>query len=61
MPVPTNVKSNIWNGAPISCSRTRDTMIFGDVPISVTIPPSNAANDIGISSADTDVPCLRAS
>ena len=36
-------------------------MIFGEVPTSVTIPPSSAPNDIGISKNDGEVPLRRAS
>ena len=42
-------------------SRTRETMMLGDVPTSVTMPPSSAANDIGISSAETGLLLRRAS
>ena len=35
-------------------------MIFGEVPISVTIPPSSAPNDIGISKEEGEVPLRRA-
>ena len=61
MPAPTGVKSNILNGTPSNCSRTRDTMIFGDVPTRVTMPPSSDPNDIGIKSEEGDVPLRRAS
>jgi hypothetical protein len=49
------------NGWPVSSSRTRETMILGEVPISVTMPPSSAPNDIGISNAETGFSCRRAS
>ena len=52
MPAPTGVKSNMWNGSPRICSRTRDTMMLGEVPTSVTMPPSSEPNDIGISRDD---------
>ena len=61
MPAPTGVKSNMWNGSPRICSRTRDTMMLGEVPTSVTMPPSSAPNDIGISKDDGEVPVRRAS
>ena len=61
MPAPTGVKSNMPKGSPVSSWRTRETMMLGEVPISVTMPPSSAANDIGISSADTGRSCRRAS
>ena len=61
MPAPTGVKSNMWNGSPSICSRTRDTMMLGEVPTRVTMPPSSAPNDIGISRDDGEVPVRRAS
>jgi hypothetical protein len=36
-------------------------MMLGDVPIIVTMPPSSAPNDIGISSAETGRLLRRAS
>ena len=59
-PMPTGAKSNIRNGVPRSFSRACDTMMLGEVPTRVISPPSNAANDIGISSTDGDVPLRRA-
>ena len=61
MPAPTGVKSNMRNGSPKISSRTRDTMMLGEVPTSVTMPPSSAPNDIGINSADTGLLLRRAS
>ncbi len=43
------------------CSRILATMMLGEVPIRVTMPPSMAPNDIGISSDDGEVPVRRAS
>ena len=48
-PMPTGVKSNMPNGSPMSSPRSRDTMMFGEVPTSVTMPPSSEPNAIGIS------------
>ena len=36
-------------------------MMFGEVPTKVTMPPSSAPNDIGISSDEGEVPVRRAS
>ena len=41
-----------------SCCRP-DTTRFVDVPISVTVPPSTVANDIGMSSFFALIPQLR--
>ena len=49
------------NGSPRISSRTRDTMMLGEVPTSVTMPPSSEPNDIGISNDDGEVPVRRAS
>ncbi len=57
---PTGAKSNMPNGVPVISPRTRDTMMFGDVPTSVTRPPSSAPNDIGISVEDGELPPRRA-
>ncbi len=35
--------------------------MLGDVPISVTMPPTSEPNAIGMSSLDADVPVRRAS
>ena len=48
-PMPTGVKSNMPNGWPLSSARSRDTMMLGEVPTSVTMPPSSEPNAIGIS------------
>ena len=61
MPAPTGVKSNMPKGWPRISSRMRDTMMFGEVPTSVMVPPSSAPNDIGISSDEGEVPVRRAS
>jgi hypothetical protein len=60
MPAPTGAKSNMPNGWPVSSSRTRETMMLGEVPMSVIVPPSSAPNDIGISTADGEVSLRRA-
>ena len=39
----------------------RDTMMFGEVPTSVMVPPSRAPNDIGINREEGEVPVRRAS
>ncbi len=39
----------------------RATMMLGEVPTSVTMPPSSAANAIGINSSETEMLFLRAS
>lgn len=59
MQIPTGVKSNILKGSPAICSRSRATMMFGDVPISVTIPPSSEPKAIGINRLDGVLPVLR--
>ncbi len=46
--MPTGVKSNMPNGSPRSSARSRATMMFGEVPTSVTMPPSSEPNAIGI-------------
>ena len=51
---PTGAKSNIWNGAPSSSSRTWLAMMLVEVPTSVTSPPSSEMNAIGISSAEAE-------
>ena len=40
------------NGAPRISSRRRDTMMFGEVPISVIVPPSSEPNASGMSSSE---------
>ena len=45
----------MWKGCPVISSRTRLTMMLGDVPISVISPPSSEANAIGIRKADGEV------
>ncbi len=54
MPAPTGKKSNMEKGWPVRSSRTRETMMFGDVPISVMSPPSREPNASGIISRDGD-------
>ena len=39
---------------PVSSSRTRDTTMFGEVPISVISPPSSEPKAIGIRKTDAD-------
>ena len=58
---PTGAKSNILNGLPSVSWRTWLTMMLVEVPTSVTSPPSNEMNDIGISIAETELPSLRPS
>src|SRR3546814_10671412 len=48
------------NGSPVSCSRTRETMILGEVPTRVINPPSREPNDMGIRNTDGDAPDFRA-
>jgi len=45
---PTGVKSNIVKDLPVISSRSRETTMFGEVPIWVIRPPSRAAKLIGI-------------
>ena len=59
--IPTGVKSNMRKGAPRISSRTRETMILGEVPTRVTMPPRSDPKAIGISSAEGGVPVRRAS
>jgi len=49
------------NGLPSTSARTLAIRMLGEVPTSVTSPPSIAANAIGISSEDGEVLVLRAS
>ena len=51
---PTGAKSNMPNGLPAMSSRIRETMMFGDVPTSVTSPPSSAPKAIGISETEAE-------
>ena len=60
-PAPTGVKSNMPKGWPRISSRMRDTMMFGEVPTSVMVPPRSAPKDIGISRDEGEVPVRRAS
>ena len=48
MLAPTGVKSNIRKGSPTISSRMPETMMFGEVPISVIVPPSSEPKAIGI-------------
>ena len=57
---PSGVKVNMPNGSPSICSRRRETMMLGLVPISVQMPPSSEAKASGISSRDGVVPWRRA-
>jgi len=45
----------MWKGCPVISSRTRLTMMLGEVPINVISPPSSEANAIGIRKADGEV------
>src|SRR5690606_17910035 len=57
---PTGVITNRPSPEPV-CSRSRPlTTRFVLVPMSVTVPPSTAACDRGISSRDTEMPCFLA-
>ena len=49
------------NGSPVISWRTRETRMFGDVPTSVTMPPSSEPNAIGIRSIEGEVSFFRAS
>ena len=51
---PTGVKSNMVNGVPVSSWRTRETTMFGDVPIWVISPPRSEPNAIGIRKPDAE-------
>ena len=57
---PTGGKSNMLNGSPSNSSRTRDTMMLGEVPIRVTMPPSSEPKAIGIRKRDGEVLVRRA-
>jgi hypothetical protein len=48
MPAPTGVKSNMRNGSPRRSFRRPETMMFGEVPISVMVPPRSEPKAIGI-------------
>ena len=48
------------NGLPTTSSRTRETMMLGEVPTKVMMPPSREANAIGINRAEGDDPVRRA-
>ena len=48
---PTGVNSNIVKGSPRSRSARSAINRFGGVPINVVVPPSNVANEIGMSSS----------
>ncbi len=48
-------------GLPVRSARTFETITFGEVPTSVTMPPMSEAEAIGISSAEGGVPLRRAS
>ena len=56
---PTGAKSNIANGLPIVSWRTSLTIMLVEVPTSVDSPAISEMNDIGISSADTELPSCR--
>jgi hypothetical protein len=58
--MPTGAKSNMRNGSPVICSRMRETMMLGEVPISVMSPPSSEPNARGISTRDGGFPVRRA-
>ena len=58
--MPTGVKSNMPNGSPSSSSRTRDTMMLGEVPTRVTMPPSSEPKAIGIRKLEGGVLVRRA-
>jgi hypothetical protein len=60
MPRPTGVKSNIPKGSPVISPRMRDTMMLGEVPTRVTIPPSREPKAMGIRSREGEVPVRRA-
>ena len=53
-PEPTGVKSNMANGWPASSWRSSETMMLGDVPMSVMSPPNNEPNAIGMRNTDGD-------
>ena len=58
--MPTGVKSNMPKGSPSSSSRTRDTMMLGEVPTRVTMPPSSEPKAIGMRKLDGGVLVRRA-
>ncbi len=47
-------------GLPVRSARTFETITFGDVPTSVTMPPMSEAEAIGMSSDEGVVPLRRA-
>ena len=58
---PTGVKSNIVKGLPNMSALTLAMMMLGEVPTSVTRPPTSEAAAIGISSEEGEVLWRRAS
>ncbi len=48
-------------GSPVISWRTRETMMLGEVPTSVTIPPSSEPKAIGMSRHEGEVLLRRAS
>ncbi len=46
---PTGVKSNMWNGSPRRSWRICETMMLGEVPTSVMVPPRSEPKAIGMS------------
>ena len=53
---PTGVKSNMVKLSPVISSRSRETTMFGEVPIWVIRPPRRAANAMGIRNFEAGVP-----
>ena len=58
--MPTGVKSNMPKGSPSSSSLTRDTMMLGEVPTRVTMPPSSEPKAIGMRKLEGGVLVRRA-
>jgi DeoR/GlpR family transcriptional regulator of sugar metabolism len=50
----------MWNGSPVICSRMRETITLGEVPIRVISPPSREPNASGISTRDAGFSVRRA-
>ena len=48
------------NGSPVICSRMRETITLGEVPIRVISPPSSEPNASGISTRDAGFSVRRA-
>ncbi|MCZ7623947.1 MAG: hypothetical protein M5U24_16000 [Candidatus Kuenenia sp.] len=59
MAAPTGIKSNMQNGNAPDCSRYAAMIIFGGVPINVSVPPNNDPKASGISRNEGERPPRR--